>query len=748
MTSANAPRIQAREFSPNAVRLLPSLFKDAEEANGRYLLQLEPDRLLAGFLQNAGLEPKGEKYGGWESMTIAGHSLGHYLSACSHQYAATGDERFRERVTYIVRELARCQARRPDGYLFAVKDGDRVWSEVRQGEIRSKGFDLNGLWVPWYTMHKIFAGLIDACEVGQVKEALPVVKRLGEWAIDVTKGLDDEQWQRMLACEHGGMNESLAELSQLTKDARFLTLARKFHHDAVLNPLARREDRMAGLHGNTQIPKVIGLARLYEIGGKPEDRTAAEFFWDRIVNHRSYVIGGNSDHEHLSEPDQLSAHLSANTAETCNTYNMLKLTRHLFEWQPKASLMDYYERAMTNHILASQRREDGMLMYFMPLQPVANKPFSTPFDSFWCCVGTGMENHARYGEAIYAHRGHELFVNLYVPSTLNAKELGTQVRLDSGYPTSGNATLTFDRDTPGELTLALRQPSWANGANVRLNGTGVNATPDADGYLRIGRPWRKGDRVDIEFPMKLRTEAMPDNPKRIALLYGPNVLAAVNHEGDVAPVVVPHDAPVSEWLEPVPGSGLRFRSKGVLRPRDLEFVPYYGVNDERYTVYLDDFTDAEWKVREREIREEEERQRRLEAATVDVFRPGEMQPERDHGFEGDRTETGEFMGRKWRHAAGSFSFRMKVDPAVPNSLVLSFFGGDAGRRYEIFVDGHKIGDAPYEGQPKDRFFDKTYPLDGEWLRGKTEIVVRLVAEKDSLAGGLFGARTLRSELLK
>jgi len=740
-------RTQVREFPVSAVRLLPSPYAKAMEANGRYLLQLEPDRLLHGFRQSAGLKPKAERYGGWESMGVAGHTLGHYLTACSYQYAATGDARYRDRVVTIVRELAECQEKRGDGYIGAIPDADRVWSEIRKGDIRSKGFDLNGLWVPWYTIHKVLAGLIDASQIAKVPEALPIARRLGEWTGDLTKDLTPAQWQTMLACEHGGMNESLAELFALTGDERFRTLARKFHHDAVLTPLARREDRLAGLHSNTQIPKLIGLARLYELEGKPEDRTAAEFFWDRIARHRTFAMGGNSNHEHLGPADRLNDQLSASSAETCNTYNMLKLTRHLDAWQPKAEWFDFYERALTNHILATQRPADGMVTYFVPLQPKATRPFSTPFESFWCCVGTGIENHARYGEAIYTHRDGELRVNLFIPSQLDATPLGSRVRMEANLPHEDRVCVTIDAADAREWTLAVRQPAWvAKAPTFWVNGKAAKLEKGDDGYLRLKRAWRVGDVVEWTLPMALRTEPMPDNPNRLALMYGPVVLAAKHAKGESGPepVLVPGRKGVESWLERIPGKSLRFRSRGVVRPVDLEFIPFHEAIDGPYTTYLDRFSADEWRKREREIRAEEAARAAEEAATVDAFRPGEMQPERDHDFQGERTETGEHQGRKWRHAIdGWFSFRLKVDPKADQELSLTYWSGDTGRQYDVLVDGVRIAGPPTEMAGPPRFVTVRYPLGRELLAGKSSVTVRFTAKPGSIAGGLYGARILR-----
>ena len=417
-------RREAHPFRLEDVRLLDGPFKAAMTRDAEYLLRLEPDRLLSGFRKEAGLTPKAKAYGGWESMTIAGHSLGHYLSAVALMFASTGDTRFRDRVNYILAELDACQRTNGNGYVAAIPNGKKIFQEVSAGDIRPQPFDLNGGWVPWYTLHKLFAGLLDAHQYLQSTKALDIAAKLGDWADTTLAKLTEEQFQRMLDTEHGGMNEVLAELYARTGNKKYLQLSRRFHHKVVLEPLTRQEDRLQGLHANTQIPKLIGLARRYELTSDEADKTAAEFFWQRVVHHHSYVNGGHSDGERFGPPDKLNNRLSQNTAETCNTYNMLKLTRHLFEWHASASYADYYERALYNHILASQNPDDGMVCYYVPLRAGSRKVYSKPFDSFWCCVGTGMENHAKYGEAIYFHGNNALWVNLLFPSELNWRENG------------------------------------------------------------------------------------------------------------------------------------------------------------------------------------------------------------------------------------------------------------------------------------------------------------------------------------
>lgn len=748
---------RASGFPLEDVRLLDGPFRRAMEANSAYLLRLEPDRLLSWFRKEAGLPPKGEVYGGWESQGIAGHSLGHYLSALSMTYASTGDARFRERVVYIVDELDACQRANGDGYVAGLPNGKRVFREVSAGDIRSKGFDLNGSWVPWYTLHKQFAGLLDAHRYTGNAKALAVARSLAGWAINITSKLDDQQWQRMLACEHGGMNEVLAELYARTGEKKYLDLSRRFHHRAVLDPLAAREDRLQGIHANTQIPKLIGLARRYEITGDAADRAPAEFFWDRVVHHHTYVIGGNSDGEYFGPPGRLSTRLGQNTCETCNTYNMLKLTRHLFQWNPSGEFAGYYERALFNHILASQRPEDGMFCYYATLRPGAHRSYSDPFNSFWCCVGSGMENHSKYADSIYFHDSEGLWVNLYIASELQWKSKKVTLRQETGFPESDTSTFTIASPGRARFTLRLRHPAWAyDGIRIKVNGRPFRVASSPGGYAGITREWRRGDRVEVQMPMSLHMEPTLDNPQKSAVMYGPLVLAGdLGPAGDPAakspdyvPVLITGGKGLNEWLKPVAGKPLAFQLSGVGRPRDVTLLPFNALHHSRYNVYWDLFTPEQWEARQQEYRVEQERQKRLEAATVDFVQPGEMQPERDHDMQGEHTGAGEFNGRKWRHATdgGWFSFEMKITPGKPVRLAATYWGGDSGTRtFDVLVNGRKIATQQLRGLKPGAFTDVMYDVPESLTGGRESITVRLQAHPGQTAGGLFGLRVVRVE---
>lgn len=745
--------MQADPFQPSQVRLLPGLFRDAMERDKAYLLSLEPDRLLAWFRKEAGLEPKAQVYGGWESMGVAGHSLGHYLSACSLLYANEKDQQLLERVEYIVDELALCQEKNGNGYVAAIPNGKKVFEEISRGEIRSAGFDLNGCWVPWYTMHKVMAGLRDACLYCGNRKALTVLTKLADWADRTTANLTDEQWQTMLDCEHGGMNEVLADVYALTGDSKYLQLARKFYHRRVLDPLAAKEDRLAGLHANTQIPKVIGAARIHEFTQDDKFKTIALFFWDRVVHYHTYVNGGHGADEYFGPPGRLNDRLH-DTTETCNTYNMLKLTRHLFAWQPKAEAMDYYERALCNHILAHQHPQTGMMMYKGFLDMPARKTFSTPFDSFWCCVGTGMENHVKYHEAVYdqSRDGQSLYVNLFIASELTWPQKALTVRQQTSFPYEGISRLVFSCPQPVPLTVRIRKPFWCEGFRVFLNDQPQTLQPDADGYVALSSTFRDGDTIRLELPMTLRLESMPDNPDRIAFFYGPILLAADLDGDQPLPVLIGRRQALLTSLKPSAKEPLVLEAPqaghvlGGTQPQDLTFRPLYNIVDQKYTVYLDIFTTEQWNRRKAEYEAEQKRRQEMEARTVDVIDIGRMQPERDHNLVGDRTRTGEHAGRQWRDAyeGGWFAFEMKVLPDAPVDLVVTYWGSETGpRQFDILIDDTKIAAETLGADKPNEFYEKVYPIPEELTRGKQKVTVRFQAHPGCLAGGIFGCRTIR-----
>ena len=744
---------KAQPFNLHDVRLLDGPFKTGQDIGAKYLLSLEPDRLLAGFRTESGLTPKAKHYGGWEARGVAGHSLGHYLSACAMAWASTGDKQFLDRVNYMVDELAECQKANGDGYVAAIPGGKKAYDEVAAGDIRSAGFDLNGVWVPNYTMHKVLAGLRDAYRFCDNQKALEISKGLADWFEKTLSGLNEDQMQKILAAEHGGMNEVFADLYADTGDERYLALSRRFHHKAILDPLALGEDILPGKHANTQIPKLIGLATRYELAGDTADRAAAQFFWDRVVHHHSYVTGGNCEGEHFGPPDKLNNRLSPVTTETCNVYNMLKLTEHVFGWNPSAEAADFYERALLNHIRSSQH-PDGRVIYNLSLKPGFHKEYQSLDDGFTCCVDSGMENHVKYGEGIYFHDDTGIWVNLFIASELDWKARGLKLRQEAKWPDADHSRFSVTTDKPQEFTLRIRHPFWADTLTVKVNGQVVSDSTSPSSYCQIKRAWKSGDVVEVTFPMALRTEAMPDNPNRIAVFYGPTLLAAdlgavenpqASQPGFV-PVLLTDGKPVSEWVKPISLAEEKFKTTGVGKPHEVELVPFHRLHDRRYTVYLDRFTAADWAKREVEIRAEEQRVRELEARTVDVFQPGEMQPERDHNVKGEKSDPVEALGRKLRHAydGGWFSYEMKVDPAKANELVCTWWGDESGERnFDILVDDTRIATQKLSNKKTGQFWDATYRIPLELTRGKRQVTIKLQAQPGNFAGGLFGSRILK-----
>jgi len=739
-----------RPFPLTDVRLGEGLFKRAMEANARWLLSIEPDRLLSRFRQYAGLEPKGLIYGGWESGGLSGHSLGHHLTACALMVQAGGDPQFLDRVIYIVDELDLCQQAHGNGFISGVQDCNRIFGELAQGIVRSAGFDLNGGWAPWYTQHKLFAGLRDAWLLCDNAKARDVLVKLADWATALCGRLDDELFQKMLRCEYGGMNEVMADVYAITGDPRHMALAQRFYDHAVLDPLMRGEDGLTGLHGNTQIPKLIGLERQYELTGEERLHQAAKFFWEVVVRDRSYVIGGNTDGEYFHEKDRLSERLSDRTCETCNTYNMLKLTKQLFLIEPTAEMADYSERALYNHIVASQNPENGMTTYMMPLRAGCAKGFCEPFDSFWCCTGTSMENHAKYGEYIYFHDDDSLVVNLFEASTLDWREKGVRLEQQTRFPEEDTSRLVLDCDRPVAFTLRIRHPHWVKeGFALRVNGEPVTASSQPGSYAEIRREWRSGDTVEVRVPMTLRTEAFADNPHRMALLYGPVVLCAET-EVDAEPrVIVADPEQIAKGLRPTGDQPLAFKgSETLFRAVGGEgstefFIPLYAEYQKAFTVYWDAYSESEWAAIKNRYEAELEKTKVLEKRTIDFLQLGEMQPERDHELESARSSAGLFVNRKYRQAdaRGWFSFTMKVDPARPMEL-LAIYSGTETCTFEILVDGETLATQRLADNNPGEFVSRTYAIPAGLTVGKERVIVKFQPVEDSYVGRVFGCRMM------
>lgn len=744
--------IQAYAFNIKEVKLLNSPFAQAMSKDSAYLLLLKPNRLLYRFYKNAALPVKDSIYGGWESEGLSGHTLGHYLSAASLMYASAGNAEFKKRVDYIVAELERCQLARKTGYVGAIPKEDSIFGNVAKGNIKSGGFDLNGGWSPWYTVHKVMAGLVDAYLYADNKQALKIVIGMADWTFKTINHLPDSLRLKMLNCEYGGMNDVLVNIYALTGNKKYLDLSYKFYDEFVMGKLAQRIDPLPGKHSNTNVPKAIGSARQYELTGNERDKTIASFFWETMVHHHSYVIGGNSNYEYCGKADSLNDRLSDNTCETCNTYNMLKLTRHLFSLEPSAALMDYYERALYNHILASQNPTNGMMCYFVPLRMGTQKQFSDSFNTFTCCVGSGIENHSKYAEGIYSEGADgSLFINLFIPSRLNWKSKAVKIRQETDFPSDDKIRFLIQTNNPKELTLRIRKPFWASkGMMVSINGKMTSYSYDDYGYIVIKNHFKMNDRLELSAPMELYTEAMPDNPNRVAIKYGPLVLAGLmgKERPDPiigTPVLLTGNRNVADWIHHTTNP-LRFEMSGVGKPFDVKLIPFYQTYDQYYSVYWDYFTPEEWNRLQGEYEADKRREKETEERTIDYFRIGEMQPERDHNLKAsEQSYVDDALGRKGREARRNnyFSFDMKVEQDKPLNLLLTYIGDDKDRKWDLLVDGDKIQTIEWPGGKTGKFYDFEYPLPPELLKGKSKVTVRIEANYGKTAGRIFGARVVK-----
>ena len=743
--------LAAKPFPLHHVRLLDGPFKTTMELNRRYLRSLDADRMLHTFRLNAGLPSVAEPLGGWEAPDgeLRGHCLGHFLSGCALTFAATGDEQLKATGSYIVTVLAKCQAAIGSGFLSAWPESfiDRVEACER-------------VWAPYYTLHKILAGLHDMHVQCGSQQALDVAIRMLGWLKRRTDALDESRMQKMLdATEQGGMNDVLCNLFALTGDPAHLALARRFDQRTYIEPLARKVDMLKGQHCNSYIPNVVGFAREYELTGEPQCRDISLFFWNQVVGARSYATGGTSNYEcWLAEPHQIATQLSSNAHETCCTYNLLKLTRHLFCWQPDARYADYYERALVNGILSTIDPESGMTMYYVSMEPGLYKTFGTPLNSFWCCTGTGMESHATFGDSIYFHDDKGLFVNLFIASQLTWPDQQLTLRQNTCFPDDGCASFTFTLAQPRAFVLRIRVPGWATlGVSISLNGTPMHVEATPSSFLAIKRTWQNGDRIDLVMPMHLHLDRTPDNPRVAAVMCGPVVLAGqlgregltpdsvYGHYGPPGyPVPVPYlaieGADIASRLTPLPDAPQMFRTSGIGRPADITLAPFHRTS-ERYTVYFHIGTEDECRAHAAAIDKLSERTAPARKS-ADAISIGDAGSERDHNLEGDHVETGVYLRRNWRQAirGGWFSYRMRVAPDAPMALLATYWGADAGGRiFDIMVDGEKIATEELDHKSPGQFVDVEYPIPEPLTKGKDTVTVRFEAHKPRrTAGGVFG----------
>ena len=697
-------------FPVNSVRLGDSQFLKNQQNDIHYLLGLDADRLLAPYLKGAGLQPKAENYTNWENTGLDGHIGGHYLSALAYMYAATGNKEIETRMDYFLGELQRCQEAVGNGYLSGVPGGLKIWNEIAEGNIRANSFGLNDRWVPLYNIHKIYAGLRDAWLMAGRENAKTMLIRLTDWMISEVSKLSDDQIQEMLRSEHGGLNETFADVYGLTGNKKYLRLAHQFSDRRMLEPLLKGEDNLTGKHANTQIPKIIGYKRIADLEGLEDWNRAAAFFWDVVIGQRSVSIGGNSMREHFNPTNDFSQLLlSEQGPESCNTYNMLRLTKMLYQTSDDIRYMDYYERALYNHILSIMNPVQGGFVYFTPMRSGHYRVYSQPQTSMWCCVGTGLENPARYGEMIYAHQGGDLIVNLFIPSTLTWDNM--TIEQSNHFPQEPSTDIIIHSKKVRKMAVKIRKPWWTDGIKVSINGTIVD-TKTEGGYIVVSRKWQDSDKIHVDLPMHLTAMSTPDGKPQYSFLYGPIVLAAKigtdrqdgmyaddSRGGHIAngpqipqnqmPAIISNADDVISHLTPVSNRPITFRLTGVTLPQyeGMILQPFYQLYECRYQIYFPVYSQQDWTARSEQLAKEERERQALEASTTDKVFCGEQQSESDHFFMGQGSWNGSDGGTHWRRTRSSFTYKMNATEAT--KLRISAF-----RDREpvlLSINGHNLG---------------------------------------------------------
>lgn len=763
-------------FDLRDVRLTDGDFLKAQEVDLQYILRLEPDKLLAPFLREAGLDPKAESYPNWENTGLDGHIGGHYVTALSLMYASTGNPEVKQRLEYMLQEWKRAQDAYGTGFIGGVPGSKELWEEIKSGQINAGSFSLNERWVPLYNIHKTYAGLLDAYQHTGSELAKEMLIDYSDWMIETTKDISDEQIQSILISEHGGLNEIFAEVAAITGDKKYLDLAYDFSHKLILKPLRHEEDRLNGMHANTQIPKVVGFEAIANISGNEEYHDAAKFFWENVVNQRTVAIGGNSVREHFHPVTDFSSMInSVQGPETCNTYNMLKLSKQLFQAEGLEKYLDYYEEGLYNHILSSQHPEKGGFVYFTPMRPGHYRVYSQPETSFWCCVGSGIENHAKYNELIYAHSANDLYVNLFIPSILNWEDKGLTLTQQTNFPEEEATSFLVGIKKPRLINLKIRYPRWiAPGElKIKINGEPVDIDAGPGNYVSINRRWNDADRVDVELPMHLSSERLPDGSDYKALKYGPIVLAAKTGEdnleglfadasrgghiaaGEIIPLTeMPYflsdrTENIEDLVKKIPGKKLAFSASEVLYPtqfEDLEFIPFYKLHESRYVIYLPlETTEGIQKIR-KELEQKEREEKILAAMTIDRVAPGEQQPEADHFIESRNSNVGVHRDRHWRDAEGWFSYRLVDKEKKARKLRITYYGGDSERNFKILINDEIVAEENFHGFEGNRFFEKDYALPAGFVTGSDGVlVVKFEALPGSRTAGIYDVRLLTKE---
>ena len=773
-------KLYADEFPLGDVTLLDGPLKRARDLNIKTLLQYDCDRLLAPYLKEAGLTPKGQSYRNWDGLD--GHVGGHYLTAMAIN-AATGSKECEERMNYFISELQRCAdanaKNHPDwgkGYVGGVPGSDRVWGGFKKGNFGA----YYGAWVPFYNIHKMYAGLRDAWLYCGNEQARQLFLGFCDWAIDLTAELTDAQVEHALDTEHGGMNEVLADAYAMTGERKYLDAAKRFSHRRLLTPLSQRRDCLDNMHANTQVPKVIGFERIAELAGDEAYHNAGAFFWDIVTGERSLAFGGNSRREHFPSREACQDFVQdIDGPETCNTNNMLKLTEDLHRRNPEARYADYYELATFNHILSSQHPEHGGYVYFTSARPRHYRNYSAPNEAMWCCVGTGMENHGKYGQFIYTHVGDALFVNLFVSSELNWREKGLTLKQETAFPYAETSKITITKGK-GKFALQVRYPGWVSPGqfSVKVNGQPVSIITGPSSYVTIDRQWKKGDVVEVSFPMHNSVKYLPNLTQYVALMHGPIMLAMKTGTEDLAmliaddsrfgqlavgkklpidqaPILINNDIEsIANQLQPISGKPLHFTltTKMVNKPNETnganELMPFFELHDSRYMMYWLALSEDNYQGYLDNLAKQEQERQELEARTTDKVQPGEQQPESDHFMETDHSFTGNTNDVFFRDARNGnyFSYLMQTGGNTDLALRLQYWGVGEWKSHEfdILVDDQLVTSVNNTGKYRiSKFVYETYDIPAELLKGKKQVRVKFVAKPGKQIGEIYGVRLIK-----
>ena len=767
-------KLYTDKFPIGDVTLLDGPLKQARDLNIQTLLQYDCDRLLAPYRKEAGLTPKAKTYPNWDGLD--GHVGGHYLTAMALN-AATGDEECRQRMEYMISELEECaeayNRNHPEwgkGYVGGFPGSAKLWSTFKKGDFGT----YFGSWAPFYNLHKMYAGLRDAWLYCGNEKAKSLFLGFCDWTIDLTAGLSDEQMEHMLGNEHGGMNEVLADAYAITKDEKYLECAKRFSHKRLFTPMSQRQDCLDNMHANTQVPKVIGFERISELSGNEIYHTASAYFWDVVTGRRSLAFGGNSRREHFPSNDACTDFINdIDGPESCNTNNMLKLTENLHRRNPEARFADYYELATFNHILSTQHPEHGGYVYFTPARPRHYRNYSAPNEAMWCCVGTGMENHGKYGQFIYSKKGDALYVNLFVASELNWKEKGVKLRQETSFPYSESSKITLT-EGKGKFTMLVRYPGWVKPGefSVTVNGEQVPLISGPSSYVAIDRKWKKNDVIELTFPMHNSVKYLPNVPQYIALMHGPIMLGMKTGTEDMAhliaddsrfgqyasgkklstdqaPILINNDIEsIANQLQPIPGKPLHFTlTTRMENPIHNELQPFFEIHDSRYMMYWLALSEDNYKGHLAQLAKAEQERQALEASTIDKVQPGEQQPETDHRMETDQSFTGNTNDCFWRDANNGhyFSYLMQTKGQENIALRLKYWGVGEWKSHEfdIFVDDVLVKSVNNTGKYRiSEFKYEVYDIPAELLKGKTQVRVKFVAKPGKQIGEIYEVRLI------